>query len=140
MPGRVFTASQYTDTKPALFVCRDDAEYARVRRLMLSATIGGDVANTPVDFARSDLFVLFPGQRPTAGYSVRFLPNMQKRDDGKLLELVVKMTAPVSGTIQAQVMTSPAAEMAIAKEFLAQVKKIRVLSDDGHVVLEIDRH
>ncbi|WP_027894270.1 protease complex subunit PrcB family protein [Calidithermus chliarophilus] len=88
--------SNYSDTSPLAYLATTPISYSRFRNLLPDAP----------NFAFNDasLAALFIGQKPTGGYSVRFV---SARQQGSTWEITVSLTSPAPGSIVTQVITSP---------------------------------
>ncbi|RIH84694.1 protease complex subunit PrcB family protein [Calidithermus roseus] len=88
--------STYSDTLPLAYVATNPIAYSRFRSFLPDAP--------SVNFSEVSLAALFIGQKPTGGYSVRFV---SARQQGTTWEITVSLISPAPGAIVTQVITSP---------------------------------
>jgi hypothetical protein len=88
--------STYRDTLPLAYVATNPIAYSRFRSFLPDPP--------SVNFNEVSLAALFIGQKPTGGYSVRFV---SARQQGTTWEITVNLISPAPGAIVTQVITSP---------------------------------
>ena len=95
-------------------VVRTNAEWAALRE---EHHAGPELA--PVDFSREMVVGVFLGSKPTAGWGVTIVSAVE---EGGVLRVRYRETAPPPGSISAQVITFPYALVAIPTSAAKDVK------------------
>jgi len=81
----------------------------------------GERARPPVDFSREIVVAVFLGTRPTAGYDVEIMSAVE-RDSA--LVIGYREARPASGTVTAQVLTSPYHIAAVPKHLTVRFERL----------------
>jgi hypothetical protein len=70
-----------------------------------------------LDFSNHRILAIFMGQRPTAGYSLEYIPE-KSYSTGSTARITIKYITPPPGAITAQVMTSPCLLLRVQQNIL----------------------
>lgn len=89
---------------------------------------------TPVvDFATHRIVVAVMGEKPTAGYGIRFAESAQRQD--RTIEVHVLRTSPAQGAALAQVVTNPYVIAIVARDGYTSVTFV---DESGAVLARVD--